>query len=284
MTMMCTWMNKPITITNCQRERVRVAQAVRARWLGALRRVGRRCCRACRLDPGWQPQSRREHNHQRDEKYQPHNGSERMVQMLDSGSFLKHRGDVASAQHVRAFQRASTIGKDYGGISDAHNMVVVVAKRNAAERHGGASKPAGRSMPPAAAARTEGANRAAQNPAGGASDPAGHIVPRAPSKLKPAGGASEPAGAGGASEPAGPSAPPHSPPATPRLAESADQAVKNLARLLEDQPKGPEHRRERDGLLYTKEGVLVFWATTARTIGLQRSRSMSTKWGGHRRQ
>ena len=30
---------------------------------------------------------------------------------------------------MRAFQTESLIGKDYGGTSDAHNMVVVVAKK-----------------------------------------------------------------------------------------------------------------------------------------------------------
>ena len=42
------------------------------------------------------------------------------------------------AQHVQAFQTDSLIGKDYGGISDNHNMVVVVAKK-----YGGASEPTG---------------------------------------------------------------------------------------------------------------------------------------------
>ena len=52
---------------------------------------------------------------------------------------MKRHGDVALAQHVRAFQSASLIGKDYDGIDDAHNMVVVIAAKYGEERHGGAS-------------------------------------------------------------------------------------------------------------------------------------------------
>ena len=42
---------------------------------------------------------------------------------------------------LSAFQTSSLIGVDYGGISDRHNMVVVVAKKYVEEKHGGASEP-----------------------------------------------------------------------------------------------------------------------------------------------
>ena len=86
--------------------------------------------------------------HNEMKRYQPpKEGDERMVQMLDAGSFVKRKGDFALAQHMKAFQTASLIGKDYGGISDAHNMVVVVAKKYGEERDGGASEPTGPTGP-----------------------------------------------------------------------------------------------------------------------------------------
>ena len=61
-------------------------------------------------------------------RYQPPSGTRGTVQMLDSGSFVKRGGDIALAQHVRAYQRVALIGKCYNGVSDAHNMVVILAK------------------------------------------------------------------------------------------------------------------------------------------------------------
>ena len=57
------------------------------------------------------------------------------------------RGDLALAQHASAFQTSSLIGADYGGISDQHNMVAVVAKKYVEEKHGGASEPTGPTVP-----------------------------------------------------------------------------------------------------------------------------------------
>ena len=94
-------------------------------------------------------------------KYQPHEGDERLVQMLDAGGLMKRNGDLALTQHVTAFQTASLIGRDYEGASDNHNMVVVVAKKYAKERHGGASEPTGPTGPRDAAELTEGAQNAA---------------------------------------------------------------------------------------------------------------------------
>ena len=48
-------------------------------------------------------------------------------------------------QHMTAFQTSSLIGHDYGGVSDAHNMVIVVGKMYAEVQHGGASEPTGSS-------------------------------------------------------------------------------------------------------------------------------------------
>ena len=76
-------------------------------------------------------------------QFQPHGGGERLVQMIEAGGLLKHHGDWAMAQHVRAFQTASLIGHDYGGISDAHNMVVVLAQLYAKEKLDSASEPIG---------------------------------------------------------------------------------------------------------------------------------------------
>ena len=47
----------------------------------------------------------------------------------------KRHGDIALVQHMSAFQTDSLIGRDYGGVSDAHNMVVVVAKTYGEKRH-----------------------------------------------------------------------------------------------------------------------------------------------------
>ena len=73
-------------------------------------------------------------------RYQPHYGTRGKVQTIDSGGFMKRHGDIALAQHVRAFQKAASIGKDYRGVSDAHNMVVVLAKINVQKELGGAPK------------------------------------------------------------------------------------------------------------------------------------------------
>ena len=37
------------------------------------------------------------------------------IQMIDSGTILKHAGDIALVQHMIAYQGISTIGKDFGG-------------------------------------------------------------------------------------------------------------------------------------------------------------------------
>ena len=47
---------------------------------------------------------------------------------------MRH-GDIALVQHMSAFQTDSLAGRDYGGVSDAHNMVVVVAKKYSEKRH-----------------------------------------------------------------------------------------------------------------------------------------------------
>ena len=80
-------------------------------------------------------------------RHQPPKGDERLVQTLDAGSFAKRHGNLALTQHVKTFQKTSLIGRDYGGISDAHNMVVVVAKKYGGERDGGASEPTGPTGP-----------------------------------------------------------------------------------------------------------------------------------------
>ena len=55
------------TFLESKREKCRAAQRVPACWFGVFRQLERRHCRACRLDLGWRPQSRREHHSQRDE-------------------------------------------------------------------------------------------------------------------------------------------------------------------------------------------------------------------------
>ena len=131
--------------------------------------------------------------HNEMKKYQPHRGGERLVQTVEAGGLVKHHGDVAMVQHVTAFQTSSLIGRDYGGISDNHNMVIVVAKRNAQERHSGASEPTGPT-----------ASRAAAWLAG----------------RENTGGASEPTGATGSRDAA-------------TLTEGAKQAAQSLADILE---------------------------------------------------
>ena len=54
---------------------------------------------------------------------------------------MMHRGDVALCQHMKAFQKSSLIGHDYRGISDTHNMVLVLAKMYVEEAHSGAAEP-----------------------------------------------------------------------------------------------------------------------------------------------
>ena len=81
--------------------------------------------------------------HNRMQKYQPYNGEEPKVQIVDAGSLIKRHGDLAMAQHLTAFQSSSLIGRDYGGVSDNHNMVVVLAKMKGEEQPGGASEPTG---------------------------------------------------------------------------------------------------------------------------------------------
>ena len=73
---------------------------------------------------------------------------------------IKRHGNVALVQHIRAFQTPSLIGADYDGVADAHNMVVVVAKKYDEGRHGGASEPTGPTGPRATAELTEAADMA----------------------------------------------------------------------------------------------------------------------------
>ena len=44
-------------------------------------------------------------------------------------------GDIALVQHMSALQTDCLIRKDYGGVSDTHNMVVVVTKKYSEKRH-----------------------------------------------------------------------------------------------------------------------------------------------------
>ena len=56
---------------------------------------------------------------------------------------MMRQGDVALCQHMQAFQKSSMVGKDYRGISDAHNMVLVLAKVDGQETHSDAAEPTG---------------------------------------------------------------------------------------------------------------------------------------------
>ena len=213
--------------------------------------------------------------------FQPPHGGARSVQMLESGSFIKRHGDIALAQHVKAFRRAALIGKDYGGVSDAHNMVVVVAKPLPAApqpaARGGApepavrrvvlkarknegdarkatpcpadepSKPDGPNAPSAKVARTESADQAARTP--GAAGPAGSSDPLGATASTAGAKQALPNQAGGASEPAGRSA---SRPVD-ELTAAANQAAEKLARMLDEHLMLPERREAQDGYLYTEE-------------------------------
>ena len=44
---------------------------------------------------------------------------------------------------MTTFQTSSMIGHDYEGISNNHNMVVVIAKKYGEEKHSGAAEPTG---------------------------------------------------------------------------------------------------------------------------------------------
>ena len=46
-------------------------------------------------------------------------------------------GDWALVQHMNAFQPSSMIGRDYEGISDNHDMVIVEAKNYVRETNSG---------------------------------------------------------------------------------------------------------------------------------------------------
>ena len=81
-------------------------------------------------------------------KYQPPRGDERGVQIVDAGSLVMHPGDYALTQHMETFKKSSMIGRDYQGISDNHNMVVVFGKLRAVEKRGGAVEPTGPTAPP----------------------------------------------------------------------------------------------------------------------------------------
>ena len=157
---------------------------------------------------------------------------------------MRH-GDFALTQHVQAFQTTSLIGKDYKGISDAHNMVVVVAKMYGEEKHSGASEPTGPIGPPDAAEPA---------PTGPAST---RDVPELEEEHS---GASEPTGPSGppvAAEPA--PTDPASARDAPGLTEAADKAAQSLADMLEDQPKYADRRPAPAGFLYSKEEFLDYY-------------------------
>ena len=99
------------------------------------------------------------------EPYQPRESDEHMVQIVQDDALLRHHGDMALVQHMRAFRIASMIGKSYGGISDAHNMVVVVAELNHQEDRTGVAEPS------ALAATHAAARHAASEDTGGAGEP-----------------------------------------------------------------------------------------------------------------
>ena len=86
-----------------------------------------------------------------------------MVQVLEAGGMVKRHGDLAMAQHVRAFQTSSLIGRDYGGASDNHNMVIVVAKMCTEGILAPAAEPTGPTASRAAVELTEGAEQAARS-------------------------------------------------------------------------------------------------------------------------
>ena len=54
---------------------------------------------------------------------------------------MRH-GDWTLVQHMNVFQPSSMIGRDYEGISDNHDMVIVEAKKYVEETTSGASGPA----------------------------------------------------------------------------------------------------------------------------------------------
>ena len=73
-------------------------------------------------------------------KYQRNESKDEQIHVVDAGSMIMRHGDFAMAQHMQVFQTSSQIGRDFEGVSDAHNMVVVVAKMVV-----GAAKPNSRS-------------------------------------------------------------------------------------------------------------------------------------------
>ena len=165
-----------------------------------------------------------------------------MVQVLDAGSLVKHRGDYALAQHVKAFQKSSMIGRDYGGISDNHNMVVVVGKPYAVEKRGGALEPI---VPAAPTASRDVAMRPQGETHSGASEPNGSTGPRD----------------------------------VAQLTEAAKRAAQNLADMLEDQPKGAARRKARDGYLYTHQEFLDYYGEDAQDQWEQAVVTDEYKWG-----
>ena len=84
-----------------------------------------------------------------------------MIHTVNAGSYSPRPGDVALVQHMDAFQTASKIGKDCAGASDAHNMVVVVARRCVDEKHGCIGSTAKEGSSAAAAAASTAAATAA---------------------------------------------------------------------------------------------------------------------------
>ena len=53
------------------------------------------------------------------------NEKHKFVQHIPSHLFKVLKGDIALVQHLRAFQTNTSIGRSYGGVSDAHDLVIV---------------------------------------------------------------------------------------------------------------------------------------------------------------
>ena len=241
MTLNCTWIGEPIKITNCHcpssRKRVwdhKVRSAVLPNVFGLAGFVPfDEWSDDFRAEPlavilGGDLNLGENSIHNEVKQLQPEQGSKHMVQTLHAGSLVMRHGDFALAQHVRAFQTSSQIGKDYDGISDNHNMVIVVAKMLVEdimkmyieEKHSGASEPLGLTVSRDAPEPSDSEERH-----GGTSEPIDPEMSR------------------GAAE----------------LMEGAKEAAESLANLLEDQPKPMERRKARNGYLYTKEQFLAFY-------------------------
>ena len=49
----------------------------------------------------------------------------KFIQQILSHAIRVERGDIAIVQHLQAFQISTSVGKNFGGVSDAHDLVVV---------------------------------------------------------------------------------------------------------------------------------------------------------------